>query len=135
MDAVAEASVEALAEVNEMGPIIARSVRDFFDSPAGRRTVAHLAAAGVNMTQPKRETVGDQPLAGQTIVVTGTLSRYGRKQIQDMIKQHGGTAAGSLSKQTAFVTAGANVGSKLTKPRSLGVEVIDEDACPNRIGV
>ena len=134
MDAVAAATVEALAELSEMGPIMAQSVRDFFDSPAGHRTVEHLAAAGVNMTQPQRETVGDQPLAGQTIVVTGTLSRYSRKQIQDLIKQHGGTAAGSVSKKTAFVIAGESAGSKLTKARDLGVEVIDEDTFLERIG-
>ncbi len=134
MNAVAAAPVEALAELSEMGPIMAQSVRDFFDSPAGHQTVEHLAAAGVNMTQPKRETVGDQSLAGQTIVVTGTLSRYSRKQIQDLIKQHGGTVAGSVSKKTAFVIAGESAGSKLTKARDLGVEVIDEDAFLERIG-
>ena len=94
-----------------------------------------IDAVGVNMTQPqKKRAAGAQPFAGKTIVVTGTLEHYSRKEIQDLIASLGGKAAGSVSKKTDVVVAGAEAGSKLTKARELGVEVIDEDEFRKRAG-
>jgi len=78
--------------------------------------------------------VGGEPLAGKTVVVTGSLEHYSRKEIEGLIKELGGKSAGSVSKKTAFVVAGADPGSKLAKARSLGVEVIDEEEFRKRAG-
>ena len=78
------------------------------------------------MTQPKRETSANSPLRGKTIVVTGTLERYSRGRIEELIKQHGGKVSGSVSKKTDYVLAGAEAGGKLDKARSLGVRVLTE---------
>ncbi len=134
MDAVAAATTEQLEAIDEIGPVMAQTIHAFFQSPQGRRTVDHLAAVGVNMTQPKRKVAGDQPLAGKTVVVTGTLEHFSRKEIQDLIKQLGGTAAGSVSKKTDLVVAGEKAGSKRTKAEQLGVEVIDEETFLKRVG-
>lgn len=134
MDNVAGASLEELQEVEGIGPEVAASIRAFFTSEAGRRTVEQLAAAGVNMTQPKRRVNANQPLAGKTVVPTGTFRHFSRKEIQDAIKAAGGKPAGSVSKKTDFVVCGEEAGSKLDKARELGVEVIDEDEFMKRIG-
>ena len=134
MDKLAAASVEQLTQVEEVGEVMARTIHEWFASPAGKRTIAHLAAAGVEMKAARRPRAGDQPLTGKTIVVTGTLERFSRKEIQDLIKELGGNATGSVSKNTDFVIAGADPGSKLDKARQLGVEVIDEKEFLRRIG-
>jgi DNA ligase (NAD+) len=125
LDALANASAEQLSAVNEIGPVIADSVHDFFQSKAGGKTDADLKAAGLD---PKMQTkpAGEQPLAGKTIVVTGSLQRFDRKQIEDLIVKLGGKASGSVSKKTSFVVAGDAAGSKLDKAKELGVGVIDE---------
>lgn len=129
VDAIMEQPVEALAAVDEVGPIIAESVHAFFSSKVGRRTVQELRALGLNMGEPvpEEEAQAEQKLAGRTIVVTGTLERFKRDEIKELIQQHGGRASGSVSKKTSFVVAGADAGSKLTKAQDLGVEVISED--------
>jgi DNA ligase (NAD+) len=128
LDALAAASQERLSEVNEIGPVIADSVHDFFSNPAGKKTVAHLQAAGINpqMEVASPEAVANLPLAGKTIVVTGTLTKYDRQQIEELIVKNGGKASGSVSKKTDFLVAGENAGSKLEKAEKLGVKVIDE---------
>ena len=125
LDAIASADVAALAGVHEIGPVIAQSVHDFFASEAGRQTVAALKAVGVNPTFAKPP-AADQPLLGKTVVVTGTLTRFDRSEIEAMIVQLGGKASGSVSKKTSLVVAGENAGSKLQKAQELGVKVIDE---------
>jgi DNA ligase (NAD+) len=129
VDAIMEQSAESLAAVDEVGPIIAESVHAFFSSEVGRRTIEELRELGLNMGQPvpEGEAVAEQKLAGLTIVVTGTLTRFTRDEIKELIQQHGGRASGSVSKKTSFVVAGADAGSKLTKAQELGVEVITED--------
>lgn len=134
MEKLASASEDELQEVDGIGPETARSVRHFFSSPAGETAWKALRDAGVNMKQPKRERRGDQPLAGRKVVVTGTLENFSRKEIQDFIKELGGEVAGSVSKKTDFVVAGADPGSKLDKARELGVEVLDEKAFLQLIG-
>src|SRR5690606_13295991 len=114
----------SLAEVNEIGPVIANSVYTFFHSDIGRRIVEELRACGLNFGEPVEEKAGDGEqqdgaLAGKTIVATGTLSRFTRDEIKEFILAHGGKAAGSVSKNTDYVVAGENAGSKLDKAREL----------------
>ena len=135
IDALAEADEAALEEIEGIGPEVAASVRTWFNSPAGRQTVAELKAVGVNMIQPRRAARRRaSPLAGKTIVVTGTLKRYTRTQIEDLIKQHGGKPASSVSKKTDYVVAGEDPGSKLQKARQLGVAVLDENGFERLLG-
>ncbi|UCD27278.1 MAG: NAD-dependent DNA ligase LigA [Planctomycetota bacterium] len=136
MDALVEAGVEELQEIEGIGPELAESIYSFLHSRQGQITIESLRKVGVNMTQPrKRARVGGQPLAGKSIVVTGALEHYSRKAIEDLIKELGGKAAGSVSKKTDFVVAGSDAGSKLDKARSLGVEVIDENEFRKRAGI
>ena len=133
MDKLREAEVEELSEVNEIGPIIAQSVFDYLQSDYGKAIVNDLAALGVNMESPRRvqsAAGGDGAagvLAGKTLVVTGTLPRRSRDDIEELIVQLGGRAASSVSKKTDFVVAGEKAGSKLDKAQKLGVRVITED--------
>jgi len=128
LDAIMEQSEEALAEVDEIGPVIARSVHSFFASQAGRRIVDRLRGHGLNFGSPvARRPAKEGKLAGKTVVVTGTLVRFTRDEIKELIHEEGGTAAGSVSKNTDFVVAGEKAGSKLTKARELGVSVLSED--------
>ncbi|HSZ57903.1 MAG TPA: NAD-dependent DNA ligase LigA [Tepidisphaeraceae bacterium] len=126
LDALMKASSEDLSAVNEIGPAIADSVHDFFHNEAGKKVVAELKAVGIDpkMKVAPKEPTG--PLAGQTIVVTGTLEKFGRQEIEELIVKLGGRAAGSVSKKTSFLVAGANAGSKLDKARELGVSVLTE---------
>jgi DNA ligase (NAD+) len=124
MEALRKASVEELSAVNEIGPIIAQSVYDYLHSPFGSETIDDLAQLGVKMEAPRTATA--KALAGKTFVVTGTLTQYSRDEINELITQHGGHAASSVSKNTDYVVAGENAGSKLAKARELGVSVINE---------
>ncbi|MCH8912888.1 MAG: NAD-dependent DNA ligase LigA [Planctomycetes bacterium] len=134
MDSLMQADEEGLLVVDGVGPELAGSLRRFFGSKTGRKTIADLKSVGVNMQQPKSEPAGERVLAGKTIVVTGTLENFGRKEIEGLIKQLGGKTASSVSKKTDFVVAGANAGSKLTKAEQLGVEVISEAEFRERVG-
>lgn len=134
MEALQAASPEMLMEVPGIGPEMAKSIHTFLTSEQGRKAIAGLRAAGVNMEQPKKQTGGPQPFAGMSIVVTGTLPTYSRKEIQDLIVALGGKAVGSVSKSTSFVVAGEDAGSKLEKATALGVEVIDEAEFKKRLG-
>jgi len=122
------AAVDPLQAVEGIGPEVSRSLREFFTSAAGRMTWHDLRDAGVNMTQPRKARSSHQPLAGKTLVVTGTLAHYGRSEIEALIKELGGKSSGSVSKKTDFVLAGDSPGSKLDKAKELGVKVLDEDA-------
>lgn len=126
IDALLSASVEQLSETNEIGPIIAQSVFDFLHSEFGTKTIADLKSVGVKMESatPKG---GSRALEGKTLVVTGTLQKYGRDEIEELIAQHGGHAASSVSKKTDYLVAGEKAGSKLAKAQELGVPVITED--------
>lgn len=136
LDAIAAASEEELAAVNEIGEVIADSVHDFFHNDAGRNAVAALKAVGVDPKQEVRraEDTAGLPLAGKTVVVTGTLQKMTRDEIEGLIVKLGGKASGSVSKKTSFVVAGESAGSKLDKAQQLGVEVIDEETFLKRVG-
>lgn len=119
---------DPLQAVDGIGPEVAASLRQFFKSEAGSKTWKALAEAGVNMIEPRRARSSHQPLAGKTVVVTGTLENYGRSEIEKLIKELGGKFAGSVSKKTDFVVAGESAGSKLDRAKELGVKVLDETA-------
>ncbi|MHB8899799.1 MAG: NAD-dependent DNA ligase LigA [Thermoguttaceae bacterium] len=128
MEALRAASVEELSRVNEIGPAIAESVYEFLHSPFGGATIDDLAALGLTMTTPQDgRRAGSQVLAGKTLVVTGTLGRYTRDEIEELIVQHGGRASSSVSGKTDYVVAGENAGSKLSKAQKLGVAVLTEE--------
>ncbi|MBN2584582.1 MAG: NAD-dependent DNA ligase LigA [Planctomycetes bacterium] len=122
----AAAESERLETVHEIGPVVARSIHDFFAGDAGRKLVQDLRAAGVRMEAEARTDRGNLPLGGKTLVVTGTLERFSRSEIESLIKSLGGRAAGSVSKKTDFLVAGENAGSKLDKAQKLGVQVLSE---------
>lgn len=136
LEALAAASEEQLSAVNEIGPVIAKSVHDFCSSAAGKKAVTDLRQVGVDPQQEviKPEAAADLALSGKTIVVTGTLKRFKRDEIQTMIVKHGGRASGSVSKKTDYVLAGEEAGSKLDKAKELGVKVISEDDFLKMIG-
>jgi len=126
MDALQAAGAEELSGVNEIGPVIAQSVYDWLHSGFGRETVEDLRQIGVSMRQAAAPRAA-RTLEGKTLVVTGTLQRYTRDKIEELVARHGGRAASSVSKKTDFVVAGAEAGSKLAKARELGVRVLTED--------
>ena len=128
MDAVRGASLEELAAVEGVGPVIAESVRDWFDKPGNEWHVAIVdrwAADGVRMVDERDESV-EQTLAGLTIVVTGSLEGFSRDETKEAILSRGGKASGSVSKKTDYVVVGENAGSKEDKARELGLSILDE---------
>ncbi|MFT5126203.1 MAG: DNA ligase (NAD+), partial [Verrucomicrobiales bacterium] len=136
LDELAQAPIEVLEALPDIGPIVAESIKDFFADPAKRDLVGRLRDRGVNLTrqQAAAETGGaSQLLTGKTFVVTGTLSTYTRDEVAALIRQHGGKASGSISAKTDFLLAGEKAGSKLAKATSLGVQVISEDDFGNMI--
>ena len=128
MDRLREASVEQLSATPEVGPIIATSVFDYLHGDFGPRVVDDLAALGIDMTAPQGAIAGDNKLAGKSFVVTGTLAKYTRDEIQELIARHGGRATSSVSKSTDYVVAGAEAGTKLAKAQKLGITILDEAA-------
>jgi DNA ligase (NAD+) len=124
MEALEQAGVEELQNVDEVGPRIADSIVEFFSVPANRKLVERLREAGLTLKGKKKER--GTKLAGKTFVLTGTLTRYTRDEAKTMIEGAGGKVTGSVSKKTDYVVAGADAGSKLDKAKELGVAVIDE---------
>ncbi|MBE0472708.1 NAD-dependent DNA ligase LigA [Rhodoferax sp.] len=127
LDAIMDASEEDLLAVADVGPIVAKSIRTFFDQAHNREVLEQLRACGVTWPEGEPAPVAPQPLSGQTFVLTGTLPTLGREQAKALIEAAGGKVAGSVSKKTSFVVAGTEAGSKLDKARELGVAVLDED--------
>jgi DNA ligase (NAD+) len=129
-----EASEEELAEVHEVGPKVAASIRDFFSEKANRDVIRKLEKAGVVMTE-KRAAPKSSKLAGKTFVFTGELSNRTREEAGALVKQHGGTVTSSVSKKTDYVVVGADPGSKYDKAKSLGVTILDEPAFEKLLGL
>jgi len=126
MDAIMDATLEQLLQVADVGPIVAQSLRTFFDQPHNREVVEQLRACGVTWTEGEPTAGASLPLAGQTFVLTGTLPTLSRDQAKDMLEALGAKVAGSVSKKTHCVVAGAEAGSKLDKAQELGIKVLDE---------
>lgn len=124
-DALAAASEEDMVAVDDIGPISAKCVYEYFRQPRNLQVIEKLKAAGVNMAQeaaaPPAE---DLPLSGQTVVITGTLPGMSREEAAQLVTNHGGKVTGSVSKKTSFLLAGEAAGSKLTKAQQLGIPVL-----------
>jgi DNA ligase (NAD+) len=127
VDALARASVDELASVPTIGPKTAESVYQYFHDEQNRALIEKLRAAGVRL-----EAAGpagrEGPLQGLTIVVTGTLSRWSRNEVESTIRRLGGAVGSSVTKKTDYVVAGENPGSKLARAEQYGVTVLDEEA-------
>ena len=126
MDKLSEATVEDLSEVEDIGPIVANSIREFFDQEQTKDLLSRLKDAGVNMKRIKEDDEDDR-FAGKTFVLTGTLEKYSREEASNIIEKFGGKTSSSVSKKTSYVLAGEDAGSKLTKAQSLGVQIITEE--------
>jgi DNA ligase (NAD+) len=126
MDAIMDAPEDSLLGVNDIGPIVAKSIRTFFDQAHNREVVEQLRACGVTWEEGAAGSDAPKPLAGKTFVLTGTLPTLGRDAAKDLIESAGGKVSGSVSKKTNFVVAGTEAGSKLEKAVKLGVAVLDE---------
>jgi DNA ligase (NAD+) len=129
MDALLAASEEDLANVEDVGPVIAASVHRFLHSEHGQRAIRRLRETGLDMTAPQKPAASAAtagPLSGKTLVVTGTLEKYTREQIETLIEQFGGRVASSVSKSTDYLVAGEKAGSKLAKAQKLGIPMLSE---------
>jgi DNA ligase (NAD+) len=126
LDSIMDATEEQLLSVADVGPIVAKSLRTFFEQAHNREVVEQLRACGVTWLEGEPAPVAAQPLSGKTLVLTGTLATLSREDAKAMIEAAGGKVAGSVSKKTSFVVAGAEAGSKLDKAQELGVPVLDE---------
>jgi DNA ligase (NAD+) len=130
--AIADASVEGIAAIEGIGPVIATSVREFFDRPQTAKIIDRLASAGVRLEEERKQASG--PLLGKTFVITGTLDKWSREEAKALIESRGGKVAGSVSKKTDYLVAGEAAGSKLDKAQQLGVEIVDEAGLEELLG-
>ena len=126
LDAVMQASEAELLEVADIGPVVAHSIRTFFEQPHNREVVEQLRALGVSWTEGPPAARQVLPLSGKTLVITGTLPTLSRDEAKDRIEAAGGKVAGSVSKKTDYLVAGSEAGSKLAKAQELGVPILDE---------
>jgi DNA ligase (NAD+) len=129
VDALVAASLDQLQSTNEIGPVLAESLRSWFDEPRNQALLGRLRDAGLRMEVPESERTADEgpkPLAGKTCVITGTLSSMSREQATAALERLGAKVAGSVSKKTTGVIVGAEAGSKADKARDLGVPMLDE---------
>ena len=130
LDTLASMPADALAAIDGIGPVVAASVVDWFEREDNQTLVADLAHLGVNTRRLDREAAfarnADGPMAGQIVVLTGTLPTLARAEAETRIKRAGGTVASSVSKKTTLVVAGDAAGSKLAKATELGIAVVDE---------
>jgi len=129
LDAIMDASIEQMLEVNDVGPVVAQSLRRFFDQPHNREVIEQLRACGVHWDEVEPARVAAATggaFAGRTVVLTGTLSEMSRDLAKEKLEAAGAKVSGSVSKKTDYVIAGTEAGSKLDKARELGVAVLDE---------
>ena len=120
------ATPEALQAVPEVGPVVAQSIHDFLAEPHNREVIARLLEQGIHWPPAQESVAPARPLSGLTLVLTGTLPHLSRSEAQVRIENAGGKVAGSVSKRTHYVVAGAEAGSKLEQARALGIQVLDE---------
>jgi len=127
VDAIMDASAEQLLQVPDVGPVVAESIHTFFAQPHNREVVEQLRDCGVSWADGEPAAQAPKPLAGKTVVLTGTLPTMSRDEAKDLLEAAGAKVAGSVSKKTDYVVAGAEAGSKLDKAQELGLTVLDED--------
>jgi DNA ligase (NAD+) len=135
IDVLLAATEEELTEIEGVGPVIARSVVEFFSTPDNTRLIGELKAAGLALEQQGGATAGmagaearPQSLAGLTFVLTGSLENHTRLEAEEVLRSYGAKASGSVSAKTSYVVAGPGAGSKLTKAQQLGIPILDEPA-------
>jgi DNA ligase (NAD+) len=129
LDRLMQADVDALLEVQDVGPVVAQSIAEFFAEPHNATVIRALRSAGVHWAEhPGRAAQAPLPLAGKTFVLTGTLRGLTRDDAKARIEALGGKVAGSVSTRTAYVVVGADPGSKFDKARQLGIPILDEEA-------
>jgi len=126
MEKVDNATFNELTAINEIGPIMAQSIVDFFSQESVKKLIKQLKDAGVNMTEPKKES-REQPLSGKTLVFTGEFESCSRGDAESKVRDLGGNAAGSVSAKTDFVVAGKDPGSKLDRAKKLGIKILNEE--------
>ncbi|MEJ7687799.1 MAG: NAD-dependent DNA ligase LigA [Variovorax sp.] len=126
LDAIMDATEAQLLEVNDVGPVVAQSLKTFFEQRHNREVVEQLRTCGVVWEEGEPAARAPKPLAGKTFVITGTLPTLSRDQAKDKLEAAGAKVAGSVSKKTDYVVAGTEAGSKLDKAHDLGVAVMDE---------
>ncbi|WP_350295166.1 NAD-dependent DNA ligase LigA [Limnohabitans sp. Rim8] len=131
LDRVMDASEDALLQVNDVGPTVAHSLLTFFSQPHNREVVEQLRACGLHWPEGEPAFQVPQPLAGQTFVLTGSLPTLSRDQAKELLEAQGAKVAGSVSKKTNYIVAGADAGSKLDKARELGITILDEEGLRN----
>jgi DNA ligase (NAD+) len=123
---LSEATIESLSETEDIGPIVANSIREFFSQEQTKHLLQRLKTAGVNTKVEDTGESVEQKFEGQTFVLTGKLENFSRDEAQDIIEKFGGKVSGSVSKKTNYVLAGEEAGSKLTKAQDLGIKIISE---------
>jgi DNA ligase (NAD+) len=128
LDAIMDATEAQLLEVADVGPIVALSLRTFFDQPHNREVVEQLRACGVTWVEGEPSPRTQLPLLGLTFVITGTLPTLSRDEAKDLLEAAGAKVAGSVSKKTSYLVAGEEAGSKLDKARELEIKILDETA-------
>ena len=133
MDNLSQATLEELSEINDIGDVMANSIREFFMQKQTKELIQKLKEANVNM-ECLEEQSDDNRFEGKTFVLTGSLEMYTRKGAEDIIEKFGGKTSSSVSKKTDYVLAGEEAGSKLTKAQSLGVAIISEAEFKEMIG-
>jgi len=135
LEALESAPVDAIEEVRDVGPVVASHVRGFFAEERNREVIAALRRHGVAWPEAEpRRAAGEGPLAGETLVITGTLATMTRDEAREAARAAGATVTDSVSRKTTLLVVGAEAGSKLRKAEELGVSVIDEDEFRHRLG-
>ncbi len=126
MEELSNASFESLALTDDVGEITANNIREFFEQEQTKDIIKRLKDLGVNMESMQEENI-DNRFEGKVFVLTGALSKYTRKEAEDLIEKYGGKTSSSVSKKTSYVLAGEDAGSKLTKAQELGVIILSEE--------
>ena len=126
------ADIQTLEQIRDIGPVVGKSICDFFQCPENRKLIERLQAAGVNFAQAAK--AGSDEFAGLTFVLTGTMESLSRDEAGEQIRARGGSVSSSVSKNTSYVVAGEKAGSKLAKAEELGVKVLDEPAFLKLLG-
>jgi DNA ligase (NAD+) len=134
IDALKKATVEDLEAVEEIGPIVARAVHEWFHDAGNRKLLDKLRKAGIRMADPPKRKKARGPLAGKTIVLTGSLESMSREEATRAAEEAGARVASSVSKKTDFLVAGADPGTKHDRAVQVGVEIIDEKEFLKRLG-
>ena len=125
LDVLMQADEESLIAVPDVGPEVAASIRSFFAEAHNLDVIERLLAAGIEPSVPEQQ-ISNHPLAGKTIVLTGSFAAIARRAAQEQLRAMGVKPASSVSKNTDVLIAGEKAGSKLTKARELGIEIADE---------